>query len=163
MTQALPVPAPPDRSIRINLLLPVTRWGVGFFSFDPIEQLIGAPLVSLLEPLMVGGVTRRPSQAGPAVEVYPLALPEGESATVPLGQWGELGFSNRFGELELVVPWQAAGWVQQRFAQAVVAGPERQLSSDGTAWVAKLRIQLTPGMRASWPMGSLGEVGVEAV
>ncbi|MFT5585862.1 MAG: hypothetical protein ACI9VR_003455, partial [Cognaticolwellia sp.] len=89
-----------DQAVRVNLTMPVTRIGFGPFSFDPVEQMIGPPLVSLLESLMVAPVSRRPSLAGPAVEVYPLALPPGEGATIPLGQFGfttvrRLSFSAR--------------------------------------------------------------------
>ena len=64
--------------IRINVTLPITRFGAGPFSFDPLEHLIGAPIGSLLEPLRVGEIQRVPSATGTAVEVHPLALPEGE-------------------------------------------------------------------------------------
>jgi hypothetical protein len=85
----LPVPsaAPaPDASIRINLTLPVLRFGIGPLSIAPVEQFIGMKVSDILSSLMTGPVYRRPSAAGPAVEVYPLALPEGEGASVPLGQ-----------------------------------------------------------------------------
>ena len=81
-------------AIRFNLILPTARFGFGPISFNPIEQAIGAPVADILESLMTGPVTKRPSAAGPAVDVYPLALPDDEGLTVPLGQWGELGFRN---------------------------------------------------------------------
>jgi hypothetical protein len=90
MTASVPAPG----AIRVNLTVPVTRIGFGPFSIDPLEQLVGAKLSDLLESLLVGPVTRRPSAAGPAVEVYPLALPDGEGASIPLGAWGEVGFYN---------------------------------------------------------------------
>ena len=65
-----------DRTIHFRLVLLVTRLGAGISSFDPNEQLVGAPIADLLEPLMTGPVERRPSAAGPAVDVYPLALSE---------------------------------------------------------------------------------------
>ena len=58
--------APGRPEIRMNLTVPVTRVGFGPFSFDPLEQMIGAKLADLLEPLMTGPVTLRPSLAGPA-------------------------------------------------------------------------------------------------
>ena len=36
------------------------------------------------------------------------------------------------------------------------------MSLDGTARVARAWVRLRPGMRASFPLGALGEVGVEA-
>ncbi|MCB9746752.1 MAG: hypothetical protein H6740_29535 [Alphaproteobacteria bacterium] len=162
MSEALAAPPTRDGAIRVNLTLPVTRWGFGPFAFDPVEQLIGCPLTEILESLMVGPVYRRPSAAGPAVEVYPLALPDGEGACIPLGQFGETGFKAERGLLVLTVPWAAQNWVLQRFGDAVVAGPEQELSSDRSAWVAAFKVKLRPGMRASWPLGGFGEVGVEA-
>ena len=55
-----------DESIRVLVSVPITRIGVGVFSFDPVEQLLGAPLADLLEPLRVGPVERRPSSSGTA-------------------------------------------------------------------------------------------------
>lgn len=149
------------RAIRVNVTVPVTRIGFGPFSFDPLEQMIGAPLGDLLEPLMVGPVTRRPSAAGPAVDVYPLALPDGEGASIPLGQRGEVGFANRDGLLVLTVPWGIAGWLRQRLGDAIVRGPEAWLSADRTARVATVWMRLRPGMRASVPLGALGELAIE--
>ncbi len=148
--------------LNIDLTLPVTRLGVGIFSLDPVEQLIGAPVSHFLEPLLRAPRFRRPSQAGPAVDVYPLRIPEGEGLSVPLGQWGDLGFANKRGLLVLTVPWQVKGWVQQRFAGNIVRGPEEGLSSDGGARVAHFAIWLRAGMKAGLPLGALGEVGVEA-
>ena len=152
---------PPDESIRINLTLPVLRFGIGPFQIDPVEQFVGAKVADILSSLMTGPVFRRPSAAGPAVEVYPLALPEGEGASVPLGQWGELGFKNERGLLVLTVPLGFKGWVAQRFGDAVVRGPVEGLSFDGTARVAHFAIRVKAGMKAAIPLGALGEIGVE--
>ncbi len=161
MRAAVAAPAP-SSAIRVNLTVPVTRIGFGPFSFDPLEQMIGAKLADLLAPLMVGSVTRRPSATGPAVEVYPLALPDGEGASIPLAQWGEVGFYNEGGLLALTVPWGIAGWLRQKLGDAVMRGPEAGVSLDGSARVAKAWVRLRPGMRASVPLGALGEAGVEA-
>jgi hypothetical protein len=160
--RAATAPRPEPPPVRINLAMPVTRIGFGPFSFDPLEQMIGAKLADLLEPLMVGPVTRRPSEAGPALEVYPLALPPGEGASIPLGQWGDLGFRNDAGLLVLTVPFGMAGWLRQKLGDAIVRGPEAGLSVDGTARVAEAWVRLRPGMRASVPLGVLGEAAVEA-
>ncbi len=151
-----------DGAIRVNVTLPVTRVGFGPFSFDPVEQMIGAPVADILESLMTGPVTRRPSATGPAVEVYPLALPRGEGASIPLGQWGEVGFRNEDGLLVLTVPMQARRWVQERLAEAIAFGPVPGLSSDGRARVVDYGLALHPGMAACMPLGALGEIGIEA-
>jgi hypothetical protein len=163
MTAAITAPESPS-AIRVNLTVPVTRIGFGPFSFDPLEQMIGAKLSDLLGPLLVGPVVRRPSSNGPAVEVFPLALPEGEGASIPLAQWGEVGFHNDGGLLVLTVPWGMAGWLRQRLGEAVVRGPEAGVSLDGSARVARawVRLRLRPGMRASVPLRAFGEAGVEA-
>ncbi len=149
-------------AIRFNLVLPSARLGLGPFAFDPIEQAIGAPVADILKSLMTGPVTQRPSQAGPAVDVYTLALPDGEGLTLPLGRWGEIGFFNREGILVLTVPLPAASWIQRKLASAIVRGPEQLLSQDGTARVARFALRLQPGMSAAFPLGMLGEVGIEA-
>ena len=160
--RSAPVAPNGDQAIRMNLTLPVTRLGFGPFSFDPIEQMIGCPVSELLESLMTGPSYRRPSAAGPAVEVYPLALPRGEGASVPLGQWGEVGFANEDGLLSLTVPWGMAAWMRSRLGDALVRGPEPGLSQDGTARVAHALVRMRAGMAASIPLGALGEVVLEA-
>ncbi len=149
------------RAIRFNLVLPAAKLGFGPFRFDPIEQMIGAPVADILESLMTGPITQRPSQAGPAVDVFPLALPDGEGLTIPLGRWGELGFRNEHQLLVLTVPLPAASWIQTRLASAIVRGPDHLLSQDRTARVARFWLCLQPGMCASFPLGVLGEIGFE--
>ena len=163
MTAAAGVPVEAaGRAIHFRLVLPVTRLGVGIWSFDAIEQLVGAPVAELLDPLMTGPVERRPSTAGPAVDVYPLALPEGEGMAIPLGSFGEIGFANVSGLLELTVPLRAEAWLTAKLGNALVRGPERGLSLDGAARVSRVWIRIAPGVRASVPLGTFGEAGVEA-
>lgn len=146
--------------IRINLVLPVLRIGAGPFSFDPIAHLLGEPIVSLLEPILAGPVQLRPSDGGPAVEVYPLRLPDGEGAKLALGALGALGVHNVAGRLVLTVPKPAARWIQSRFGAAIVDGPREAIVGD--ARVTCFVIELQSGMRASLPIGALGELGIEA-
>ena len=150
------------REIRFNLVIPSAKLGFGPIHFDPLAEVIGAPVADILESLMTGPVTQRPSKAGPAVDVFHLALPDGEGLTLPLGRWGELGFFNRQGELVLTVPLPAANWIQTKLASAIVRGPDHLLSQDGTARVARFGLRLQPGMSASFPLGMLGEVGLDA-
>ncbi len=93
-------------AVRLHAVLRVNVSCVDFgpFCFDSLDQMSGAKFADLLEPLEVGPVTRRPSEAGPAIEVYLLALPAGKGASIPLGQWREVGFANRDGLLVLTVP-----------------------------------------------------------
>ena len=158
-----PGAASADRAIRFDLVLPATKIGFGIFAVDPLEQVIGAPVADILESLMVGPVTQRPSQAGPAVDIYSLALPDGEGLTLPLGRWGELGFFNREKLLVLTVPLPAASWVQRKLGSAIVRGPDHLLSQDGTARVARFGLRLQPGMSVAFPLGVLGEIGLEAL
>ena len=164
MTGAAGVPIEAaERAIHFRLVLPVTRLGVGIWSFDAIEQLVGAPVAELLGPLMTGPVERRPSTAGPAVDVYPLALPEGEGMTIPLGQFGEFGFRNVDQLLELTVPLRAEAWLTAKLGAALVRRPERGLSLDRAAQVSRVWIRVAPGARASVPLGTFGEAGVESI
>ena len=145
--------------LRIDLVLPLLRLGVGPFSFDPIEHLVGAKVADLLAPLLSGPITIRRSEGHPDVEIYPLRLPDGEGASLSLGQLGELGFQNEGGQLLLRVPRPAARWVSSRLGASLVDGPREEVV-DGVR-IACFTVSLCRGMRASWPMGSLGEVGIE--
>lgn len=168
MNAARTQPGPPPRArpdpaaIRFQLVLPVTRLEIGGVGFDPLEQFLGKPVRQILASLLTAEPFRRPSPSGPAVEVYPLHLPPGEGAFIPLAPWGELGFHNDRGLLRLTVPLQTSPWLQGRFGAALVRGPEPTLSTDRTAMVAHAWIRLQPGMRAAWPLGSFGELGIEA-
>lgn len=152
-----------DGALRVRLTVPVTEVGFGPFRFDPLAQLVGAPLADLLAPLLDGAPSRRPSAAGPAVDVFPLAVPPGEGVSIPLGGFGEVGVANTGGLLDLTVPWSMSNWVTRKAGNAVVRGPEAALSVDGAARVARIWVRLGSGMRASLPLGSLGEIGVEAI
>ena len=157
--QALPIA---DDSIRVLVSVPITRLRVGVFSFDPVEQLLGASLADLLEPLRIGPIERRPSGSGTAVEVHPLALPEGEGLAIPLGQFGEVAMKNDRGLLALTVP---AAWGPQlagRLGATLVRGPERARSLDGGSEVVTCWARLRVGMRAALPLGAAGQIGVEA-
>ena len=150
------VVAEPDRAIRFMLTVPVTRFGVGPFSIDPVEQLIGCPLADLLEPLRVGPIERRPSASGTAVEVHPLALPDGEGLAIPLGQFGSVGFRNDGGLLELTVPAAWGARLAGRLGSALMRGPERRPAVQGMTQVAVCWARLSPDLQACVPLGALG-------
>lgn len=164
--RAQPPPRSPVRAgepaIRFNLTLPVTRLEVGGVAFDPLEHFLGTSVRTVLASLLTAEPARRPASGSPAVEVYPLHLPAGEGAFLPLRQVGELGFFNDRGLLRLTVPLQVSPWVIGRFGSAVVRGPEFGLSADRAGMVANAWIRLQPGMRAAFPLGALGELGIEA-
>ena len=153
----------PDRAIRFLLTVPVTRFGVGPFTVDPVEQLIGCPLADLLDPLRMGPIERRPSASGTAVEVHPLALPEGEGLAIPLGQFGEIALANVGGLLELTVPAAWGTGLARRLGPALVRGPERARRQEGSSEIARCWVRLRVGMRASLPLGALGDVGISYV
>jgi len=148
------------RAIRVDLSVPVTRVAMGPFSFDPVEQMIGAKLVDLLEPLMVGPVRTEASPAGAPVDVYPLALPDGEGASIPLGKWGECGFYNDGGLLEITAPWATGPLLRSRLGDALVLGPEAGVGGDGRTRVVRAWVRLSAGLSAAVPAGGLGEVRI---
>lgn len=151
----------PEGPLHFNLTLPVTRVGFGIFTVDPLTQLLGRPLTEILSPLMTGPMVQRFSPGGLPVDVYPLALPPGQGASIRLGAWGDIGLQNDRGFLKLIVPWMMAGWMQQRLSHCLVRGPVQALSLDRTAFVAETWVQLHPGARATLPLASFGEIGVE--
>jgi hypothetical protein len=141
--------------IRVNVVLPVLRLGAGPFTFDPFEQLVGAKISHYLEPLMTGPMTQRRTEDGLLVDVYALALLEGEGASFPMGAT-EVGFFNDGGTLVLTVPVLVAPLVVARLGTALVR-PPRAVGS-----VVEVPVQLRAGSRVSFPVGRLGEIAVEA-
>lgn len=102
-----------------------------------------------------------PGPTGPAVRLYPCALPDGEGVSVSVNQYGQIGFHNDRGLLVLTVPLAAVDWVLARFSAHVHHGPARRVCHEG-ATVADFWIRLTPGARAALPLGALGELAIEA-
>lgn len=152
----------PDGAIRVRVTLPVTRLGFGAFAFDPVTQFLGVSVRDLLESLLEAEPYQRPSASGTATDVFPLALPDGEGAFVPIGPLGELGFRNDRGLLAITVPLSMTGWLRSQAGAMIVRGPEQRRSSDGGSVVADAWLRLRPGVRAAMPLGLLGELGIEA-
>lgn len=153
----------PVRAIRVNVTVPVTRIGFGPFQFDPLEQMIGAKLADLLEPLMVGPVTRRPSEGGRRHRGLPARAPRGRGRVDPprsVGR-GRLREPRRAPRAHRPVEhgWLAAAAPRRRDrARPGGRAVDGRLGAGrGEAWV-----RLRPGMRASVPLGALGECAVEA-
>ena len=111
---------------------------------------------------MSGPLTQRPSRAGPAVDVYPLAIPDGEGLTFPLGAWGELGFRNEEGLLVLTAPMPSEGWIKRKLSGSLVRGPEHLLSQDGSSRVSRFWLELRSGMYIVLPLGVVGEIRIES-
>ncbi|MFN9718187.1 MAG: hypothetical protein ACK58L_05795 [Planctomycetota bacterium] len=83
-----------DRTaLRVNLTVPTTAVRLGPFAFDGLKALIGMDLADVLASLMIGPRTQRPVLGG-VVDVYPLAIPDGEGLSVPIKLLGEIGFYN---------------------------------------------------------------------
>src|SRR5262245_32242639 len=110
---------------------------------------------------MTGPVTQRCTAAGTAVDVFPLALREGEGATVPFGALGELGVTNDQGTLVLTVPALAAPLLIARLGDVLVGTPVSGRSLDGRTRVVHLRVRFEPGTWVAFPLGSFGEMGLE--
>lgn len=154
-----------DRAaLRVNLTVPTTAVRLGPFAFDGLKALIGMDLADVLSSLMIGPKTQRPVLGG-VVDVYPLAIPDGEGLSVPIKLLGEIGFYNLHSVLVLVVPLAALDVVKAQLAAEIAAGdaagPRVRPGSSG-ATVAEFAVRLKPGMRKAVPLGTWGELGVEA-
>ena len=149
-------------AMRVNLTVPSTAVRLGPFAFDGLKALLGVDLADVLSSLMIGPKVQRPVLGG-FVDVYPLAIPDGEGLTIPIKLFGEFGFYNL--RSVLVVPVAAIDVVTAQLAAEIAvqdaAGPRlRPGSSGGT--VAEYAVRLKPGMRKAVPLGGFGELGVEA-
>lgn len=153
-------PEPDD--IRVRLSAPATRIAIGPLVVDPLAEFLGVSLREVLDSLLEAEPYPRTSSTGAAVEIFPLALPAGEGAVIPLGPLGEVALENDAGLLALTVPAAMAGWVSAQAAAMVVRGPERHRSTAGPAMLAQLWIRLRPSARAALPLGLLGEMAIEA-
>ena len=151
-------------ALRLNLTVPTTAVRVGPFAFDGLKALLGVDLADLLSSLMIGPKVQRPVLGG-VVDVYPLAIPDGEGLTIPIKLFGEIGFYNLRSLLVLVVPVAAMDVVSAQLAAEIAAGdaagPRVRVGSSGGT-VAEFAVRLKPGMRKAVPLGGLGEMGVEA-
>ena len=151
-------------AMRVNLTVPTTAVRLGSFAFDGLKALIGMDLGEMLSSLMIGPKLQRPILGG-VVNVYPLAIPDGEGLSVPIRLLGEIGFYNLRSLLVLVVPVAAMDVVTAQLAAEIAAGeaagPRLRAGSNGGT-VAEFAVKLKPGMRKAVPLGTWGEIGVEA-
>ena len=151
-------------ALRVNLTVPTTAVRLGPFAFDGLKALLGVDLADVLAPMMIGAKTQRPVLGG-VVDVYPIAIPDGEGITVPVKLLGGFGFYNLRGLLVLVVPPAAVDLVRQQLlvelATGEAAGPRTNDNGQGGT-VTEFALRPRPGMRKAIPLGTWGEIGVEA-
>jgi hypothetical protein len=84
---------------------------------------------------------------------------------VPIKLLGEIGFYNLRSLLVLVVPVAAMDVVKAQLAAEIAAGEAagpRLRAGAGGGTVAEFAVKLKPGMRKAVPLGTWGEIGVEA-
>ncbi len=153
-----------DCPLRVNLTVPMTAVSLGPIAFDGLKAVIGMDLADVLTLLMIGPRTQRPVLGG-VVDVYPLAISDGEGLSVPIKLIGEIGFYNLKSPLVRFVPVAAMDVVRAQHAVEIAASEAAGLLlragvSGGT--VPDFAVRLKPGMRKAVPLGTLGELGVEA-
>ena len=151
-------------AVRVNLTAPTTAVRIGPFSFDGLKALLGVDLAEVLSPLMIAPKFQRPIPGG-VVEVYPLAIPDGEGLTIPVKIFGGIGFRNLRGALVLQVPPAAVDLVRVQLAAELAAGEAlgpQHYSNGAGGTVTEFAVRMRPGMRKAIPLGNFGELGVEA-
>ena len=145
------------RSIRVRITLPDTSVSVGgLFSFDVFQHVTGVSVDDLLSSLLFAPVEREVMPV--RCVTYPIELPEGQGAEVPVGTWGTLGFFNRQGRLVLTVPRMIWPGVQSAFGPAVESAREV-----GSPPSVQATINVTPGMKRRVQISTFGVLGIETV
>ena len=156
-------PARRDGALCFDLTLPSSVIRLGPVSIDAVKAALGVDLADILSSLMRGPKSQRTSGAG-VVDVYPLAIPQGEGISIPVKRLGEIGLRNVQSLLVLIVPAAVAEVVREQLAREIAAkqaaGPRFREGAGG--YNAEFAIRLKPGMRKAVPLGALGELGVEA-
>jgi hypothetical protein len=159
-----PALAQDPRALRVNLTAPTTAIRIGPFSFDGLKALLGFELAELLGPMMVGPKFQRPILGG-VIDLYPLAIPNGEGLTIPVKLVGGVGFRNLHGALVLQVPPAMVDLVRAQLATELAngeaLGPANNDNGAGGT-VTEFALRLRPGMRKAIPLGTWGELGLEA-
>ncbi len=159
-----PALAKDPTALRVNLTAPTTAVRIGPFSFDGLKALLGVDLAEVLSPMMIGPKVQRPVPGG-VIDVFPLAIPDGEGLSIPVKLLGGVGFYNMRGVLVLQVPPAAVDLVRAQLAAEIAvgeaAGPRMNDNGAGGT-VTEFAVRLRPGMRKAIPLGSFGELGVEA-
>jgi hypothetical protein len=163
VTRAL---AQPDGALHVNLTVPTTQVRLGPLSFDGLQVFLGVPLADVLSPLMRAPRHQRPGEGGAVLDVYPLAIPDGEGLSIPVKLLGDIGFRAFQGLLVIIVPAAVAEVLRQQLAEDIAAkqaaGPRFVEALGGGGYVAEFAVRLRPWMRKAVPLGKWGEIGVEA-
>ena len=153
-----------EDALRIDIVLPDTRVGLGPLKVDVLEQVTGVSIAAHLRPLLRAPSFSRTSAGGGPVVVYPVGIPQGEGLSVPIPVVGDVGFRNYRGWLVLIVPGGLAAEVERALAdlreQKLASASRPGRGADG-AVVAEFAIVPKAGMKKSFSLGSGGEVGVE--
>jgi len=146
--------------LRVDLTLPSTTLGFGPLSYDPLKLLFGIEPRAVLSPLLCGEpYIRREGSA--AVQVFPLAIAPGTQVSIPLGSYGAFAMAIDNGLLMLTIPSLAGSWLASRVQAQLVQGPTPLVDGDGVHRVSVVWLRVVPGMRAAFPLGMLGELGIE--
>ncbi|MDP2309927.1 MAG: hypothetical protein Q8P18_28170 [Pseudomonadota bacterium] len=159
-----PALAKDPTALRVNLTAPTTAVRIGPFSFDGLKALLGVDLAEVLSPLMVAPKFQR-SVPGGFIDVFPLAIPDGEGLSIPVKLLGGVGFWNMRGVLVLQVPPAAVDLVRAQLVTEIAAGEAagpRHADNGAGGTVTEFAVRLRPGMRKAIPLGNFGELGVEA-
>ncbi len=154
-----------EEALLVNLTLPTTTIRLGPLAFDGVQALLGAKLDDVLAPLMRAARFQRPMPGGGVLDVFPLAIPDGEGMSIPVRLFGSIGFRNWQGMLVLIVPPAIAEMVLAQLTAEIASGQAAgpRFGKDGSGGiVAEFAVRLRPGMRKRVPLGTFGEFGVEA-
>jgi hypothetical protein len=144
------------RTIRVRLTLPDTSITVAGLSVDLFAHMTGMSIDTLLSSLLYAPVERELLPV--RCVTYPVEIPEGEGAALPVGSYGELGFLNNQGRLLLTVPRLVWPGVRDAFGDAVESA--REIGSPPSV---QARIFLRPGMKRRANIGTFGVIGIESV
>jgi hypothetical protein len=124
----------PD-ALRIDIVLPDTRVGLGPLKVDVLEQITGVSIAGHLRPLLRAPSYGRSSAGGGPVVVYPVGIPEGEGLSVPIPVVGDVGFRSYRGYLVLIVPGGLTAEVERALAdlreQKLASGARPARGADG--------------------------------
>jgi len=148
-------------TLRVDLTLPSTKLGIGPLAYDPLKEMLGLDPHVALAPLLRGQPHIRTAGRA-AVEVFPLAIAPDTRMAIPLGVFGQFAVANDRGLLALTLPAQAIRWLQSQVDGLLVEGPMPITDDDGVHRASVVWLKLTPGMRVGFPLGLLGELGLEA-
>ncbi len=146
-----PVAVPRTDGIDFDIVAPTPSISLGAFSFDPIRLFTGASLADHLAPFLRAPMGRRGT-----FDVYPLTLADGDGITVPVKNYGALGFRNFQGLFVIVVPSILAGQIGAALAGEVARGnAAARFDPASNGQTAEWGIRVRPGLRFPITIGSV--------